>query len=57
MHLAKVEIARLRANRKDSAEKALIARSRAQTSIADGFDRLTAEFDILLARNGVRLDG
>ena len=53
MHLDKVELAKLRENRNDSAERAELARSRAQLSIAEGFDRLTAQFDALLARHEV----
>ncbi len=53
MALDKLEIAALVKNRKQSILSATLARSRAQSSIADGFDRLTADFDTLLARYGV----
>lgn len=56
MALDRIEIASLLKNRKASVECAERARSRAQTSVADGFDRLTAEFDALLARYGITPD-
>ena len=57
MYLDQIELTKLLTNRNDSAERAELARSGAQTSIAEGFDRLTAEFDALIARYRVAFDG
>jgi hypothetical protein len=57
MHLDKVELAKLLQNRSDAAERAELARSQGHIRIADGFDRLTVEFDVLLARYGLAAEG
>jgi hypothetical protein len=55
MHLDRSELNQLLKNRKESAARAKFARSRAQMRIAEGFDRLTAELDVLLARYGASI--
>jgi hypothetical protein len=53
----KQQIAEWRAYRKDSVKRAAVCRSRGDISMADSFDKLTVQWDELLARNGIEPDG
>lgn len=48
------QIAEWRQYRRDSVRRATIARSRGDLAVAERFDKLTVQWDALLARNGIQ---